>query len=66
MTHSEAAIRSALIDKALGQTGWNVKDPTQPIWSQLFKKEAAKRPFAESNFLKAPFFAACEANGVFK
>ena len=31
MTHSEAATRSALIDKALGQSGWNVKDPTQVI-----------------------------------
>ena len=31
MTHPEAATRSALIDKALGQSGWNVKDPTQVI-----------------------------------
>jgi len=31
MTHSEAATRSALIDKALGQSGWNVKDPTQVV-----------------------------------
>lgn len=31
MTHSEAATRSALIDKALGLSSWNVKDPTQVI-----------------------------------
>lgn len=31
MTHSEAATRSALIDKSLGQSGWNVKDPTQVV-----------------------------------
>lgn len=30
------------------------------------QQKAANRPFAESNFLKAPFLAACEANGVFK
>lgn len=31
MTYSEAATRSALIDNALGQSGWNVKDPTQVV-----------------------------------
>ena len=31
MTESEAQTRSELIDKHLGQSGWNVKDPTQVI-----------------------------------
>lgn len=30
------------------------------------QQKAANRPFAESNFLKAPFLAACDVNGVFK
>lgn len=31
MTRTEAQTRSELIDSQLGQSGWNVKDPTQVI-----------------------------------
>jgi hypothetical protein len=51
------------LEQALGEWKENGRDP-QELVAEVHRS-ASKRPYGDCNFLKAPFLAACQANGAF-